>query len=68
MATVAVAAQEARKFRNLFVEWRKRQGARVIAEPPESVGVDGMATFSRVPDEFLEVLDAEGMNYKTLPT
>ncbi|MEM5316521.1 hypothetical protein [Paraburkholderia sp. JHI869] len=68
MVTVAVAAQDAREFRELFVDWSRGQGAHVVFEPPESAGFDGAVNFSLVPEEFLEVLGAAGLRYTRLST
>lgn len=63
MATIAVAAQQARNFRNHFSAWRRKQGAHIYAEPQESAGVNGAVDFSSVPTEFLNVLDAADFKY-----
>lgn len=63
MATVAIAAQQAREFRNVFVEWSREQGVHIVSEPPESGGVGGTVNFSCVPVEFLALLDAAGIQY-----
>ncbi|RQV65892.1 hypothetical protein DF018_22185 [Burkholderia cenocepacia] len=63
MATVAVPAQQAREVRELFVSWSRKQGAHIVSEPPESGGVSGTVHFSCVPEEFLTVLDDEGIRY-----
>jgi hypothetical protein len=68
MVTVAVATERARDFRELFVEWSRRQGAHVVSEPPESGGLDGTVNFSLVPEAFLEVLDAARFRYTKVPT
>ncbi|ALX11993.1 hypothetical protein P350_10780 [Burkholderia cepacia JBK9] len=69
MATVAVPAQQAREVRELFVDWSRKLGAHIVSEPPESGGgVRGTVNFSCVPEEFLTVLDEEGIRYTKIST
>jgi hypothetical protein len=66
MATVAVVSTQAREFRARFAEWRRKQGAHIYAEPPESAGATGSINFSQVPSEFLALLDEVGFQYKKI--
>lgn len=68
MVTVAVAVQQAREFRDLFVDWCREQGAQIVSEPPEGGGIGDTVNFSCVPVEFLAVLDASGIQYTKIST
>lgn len=68
MATVAVPAQQAREVRELFVDWSRRLDAHIVSEPLESGGAKGTVNFSCVPEEFLAVLDEEGIRCTMIST